>query len=128
MSLCCEVIVIALIWQVGFHGGLSCLLIIIYQNISVRFSQVAKALEEAHDETEIGKDADEELHLWEQEQIKKGASIPASHKDQALGPALPQAEHQMQIQSNFPSTVPISSAHFYHGQGNDELLVFLGPE
>eukprot|EP00794_Sanderia_malayensis_P000333 gene333-965_t len=54
-----------------------------------RRKEVAKALEDTHDDTDVHKDEDEEIHLWEQQQIKKGASIPASQTEQKYGPTVP---------------------------------------
>lgn len=81
-----------------------------------RRKEVAKALEEANDEVETEKDGDEELDLWEQEQIKKGASIPAAQKEQPLGPALPPVEQPMPMEGTFQSIGPFPSAYYPYGQ------------
>ena len=83
--------------------------------------QVAKALEEAHDDAEVEKDGDDELDLWEQEQIKKGASIPAAHKEQSLGPVLPPLEQSMPVEQSFQPMVPFSGAYTHLGQGKNAL-------
>lgn len=86
--------------------------------------QVAKALEDAHEETEIEKDGDEELDKWEEEQIKKGASIPASQKDQTYGPATPAMEfEQHMVDPMFQNMIPYSGAYTYYGQGKQ---LFIG--
>ena len=79
-------------------------------------------MEEANDEVETGKDGDEELDLWEQEQIKKGASIPAAQKEQTLGPALPPVEQPMPMEGTFQSIGPFASAYYPYGQGIDVVL------
>lgn len=82
--------------------------------------QVAKALEEAHDEKEAQKDVDNDLDLWEEEQIKKGANIPASHKDQIHGPVLPQADFEQAIamEAKMQPVVLYSAAYIQYGPGN----------
>ena len=92
-------------------------------HLSKQIFQVAKALEDAHEETEIEKDGDEELDKWEQEQIKKGASIPASQKDQVYGPAQPPVEfEQPMVDPMFQNMIPYSGAYTYYGQGKQHSI------
>ncbi|XP_065056969.1 PAX3- and PAX7-binding protein 1-like isoform X2 [Rhopilema esculentum] len=75
-----------------------------------RRKEVAKALEEAHDDIGTEKDTAEELNIWEQEQIKKGASIPASLNEQAFGPAAPTLENDMKTMDlNVQPIIPFSA-------------------
>ena len=80
--------------------------------------KVAKALEDAHDDAEVEKDEDEEVGLWEQQQIKKGASIPASQSEQSYGPPAPPQYGQPVMDGNFQQAANYSGAYLYGAQGN----------
>ena len=55
-----------------------------------RRKQVAKALEEVQENnTEVEKDDDDDVLRWEDEQMKKGSTIPTNQPEKTYGPKLP---------------------------------------
>ena len=64
------------------------------------------------------KDEDDELGIWEQQQIKKGASMPASQQEPKYGPDAPPEFGQPVVGGTFQPTHVYPGANMYAGQGN----------